>query len=402
MFLAPFRYGRHHTGMGTCATPACDVISRRRLLRLAASVPALLLSAGCESDSAGTAYLGWRGPPSVPDIRVRLAGWASLAPSSYNLQPWKIALEGDDVLWLLADADRVSLHTDPALRQVTLGQGTFLELLVLAAAAEGWDPALSLFPDGPYATRDDMHLKPVARVALSRDPAVLPPPLFAAVRRRRTCRGAFTGQAISRSARDTFLSGAGAARGVSVGWIDRGSGLERLKGLVIEAMRLESMNADLVAETATFLRLTKEEVAECRDGVVPSSPLPGSGVRLFYGRHAFSEPGSWLNRWAFSHAVSYVGEADSFVWISTDGDSRDDQVRAGRVYARLDLAAAAQGLAMQPFSSPLGDWDGVAGVRDDLHALLSIPGRRIQMLARVGYADSASPTPRRSVVELMI
>lgn len=377
-------------------------VSRRQLLRLAVSVPALSFLGGCEPDGGSAAYLGWQGPPVVSDIRMRLAGWASLAPSSYNLQPWKIALEGDDVLWLLADADRTHPRSDPLLRQVTLGQGTFLELLVLAAAAEGWKPSLTLFPDGPYTTRDEMRLKPVARVVLSRDPAVLPPVPFAAVRQRRTCRGPFTGRAISRAVRDLFLAGAGAAHGVSVGWIDRGVGLERLKGLVIEAIRRESMHPGIVGETAGFLRLTEKEIVDRRDGVVPPSPFPGGGVRLFYGRHAFSEPGSWLNRWAFSHAVARVGEADSFVWISTDGDSRDDQVRAGRVYAGLDLAAATQGLAIQPLSAPLGDWDGVAGIRREMHALLSIPGRRIQMLARVGYADNASPAPRRSVVELMI
>ena len=75
----------------------------------------------------------------MSDVRMRLVGWALLHQAFYNLQPWKVALEGDNVLWLLADPQRARLHSDPLLRQTTLSQGTFLELLRLAALSEGWE-----------------------------------------------------------------------------------------------------------------------------------------------------------------------------------------------------------------------------------------------------------------------
>ena len=84
----------------------------------------------------------------------------------------------------------------------------------------------------------------------------------------------------------------------------------------------------------------------------------------------------------------------------SDRNTRHDQVAAGHVYARLNLAAAMNGLSLQPFSSPLTGHPIV--VPQDLLQNLLASGQTVHMIARIGYAGGVSPTPRRAADELVI
>lgn len=388
--------------MGILDNPFLCHWERRRFLKSVAAMSVAPLLTGCgDKNASNPAFLGWKGPPHVADVRMRLIGWASLAPSFYNLQPWKVALEGNDTLWLVADSKRARLHSDPLMRQVTLSQGTFLELLQLGALSEGWNSETTLFPEGPYDTARDMRVKPVARVALRRAFDLIPPSLFGSVRLRRTCRRPFLARAIFPKVRDDLLKQARSIPDVAVGWLDRGMDLERAKGIIVEALRRTCLNPALTREYMQHIRLTNAEVAQKRDGLMPFIPFPGEGIRFFYGTRAFSEPESWLNHWAFTQSVARVAETTGFVWIATHDNKRHDQVLAGRAYARLDLAAAASGLSLQPFSAPLTGHADVMPLQDSLQNLFA-PGQTMHMIARVGYAGDVSPSPRRAAGELII
>jgi hypothetical protein len=83
----------------------------------------------------------------------------------------------------------------------------------------------------------------------------------------------------------------------------------------------------------------------------------------------------------------------------TEGNSRSTQVNAGRAYVRAQLAATAQGLAMQPLSQALQEYTEQAQPYAAIHALLQAPPPRytVQMWARIGYAPPVGPAPRRGL-----
>ncbi len=84
-----------------------------------------------------------------------------------------------------------------------------------------------------------------------------------------------------------------------------------------------------------------------------------------------------------------------FVWINTQGNDRTAQIEAGRAYMRIALQATADGLAMQPMSQALQEYAAVALYFETVHEMLTTqPGERVQMLARLGYADDIGPSPR--------
>ena len=127
-----------------------------------------------------------------------------------------------------------------------------------------------------------MHLKPVARVSLRRDfDMTVPPSLFGSVRFRRTCTKPFQTRAILPKVRESLLGQVRSVPGVTVGWLDRGMNLERIKSLIIEGLRRTSVHSTLIEEHTQHLRLTDAEIAQKRDGLISSFPFPGEGIRLF-------------------------------------------------------------------------------------------------------------------------
>ena len=87
-----------------------------------------------------------------------------------------------------------------------------------------------------------------------------------------------------------------------------------------------------------------------------------------------------------------------FVWINTMGNSRTAQIEAGRAYMRICLQATADGLVMQPMSQAMQEYKAMAPYYKAVHKqLTSQSGERVQMLARLGFADATAPAPRWSL-----
>src|SRR3990167_3600222 len=169
-------------------------MDRRLFIRLAgggaiAATTATTLG-GCGSALPPEAIAAWQGPVEQADVRRWLVGHALLAPHSHNLQSWLVDLGVPGEITLFIDRSRLLPETDPFSRQMMMSQGTFIELLELAARQKGLRADITLFPQGAFSptTVDARH---TARIRLLPDAAVQPDPLFAQVFRRRTNREAY-------------------------------------------------------------------------------------------------------------------------------------------------------------------------------------------------------------------
>lgn len=83
--------------------------------------------------------------------------------------------------------------------------------------------------------------------------------------------------------------------------------------------------------------------------------------------------------------------------MTSDGNERVTQVDSGRAYARVQLAATAHGVVMQPLSQALQEYEEQRATYAAIHALVGAerPAQTVQMWARVGPAAPATPSPRR-------
>ncbi len=84
----------------------------------------------------------------------------------------------------------------------------------------------------------------------------------------------------------------------------------------------------------------------------------------------------------------------AYAVITTVGNSREDQIGAGRDWLRLHLAATGQGLAMQPVSQALQEYPEMAAHYAQLHEVLAGPGETVQMLGRLGYGPGIDASAR--------
>jgi hypothetical protein len=109
------------------------------------------------------------------------------------------------------------------------------------------------------------------------------------------------------------------------------------------------------------------------------------------------DPNSFANQQAAQDWRRKAMSAPAFMWLSSNDDEPLTRLIAGMAYARMNLAATAQGLAMHPWSQALQEYAEMADIHAEMRTLLDSPNHTVQMLVRVGYADPVEPAARRGV-----
>jgi hypothetical protein len=135
---------------------------------------------------------------------------AILAANAHNTQPWLFEL-GTDCVDLFADTRRSMGAMDPLRREMVVPLGCALENFVLAARANGLDPAVTLLPD----PADGTHVAKVDLSPGSRDVSES----FLAIPERHTDRAAYdTARAVDGSTLEE-LAGLNDESDITVAWV---------------------------------------------------------------------------------------------------------------------------------------------------------------------------------------
>lgn len=378
-------------------------MQRRSFLRVAgggAIAAATAPLAACSSDLPDEAIAAWRGPGNEPDLRRWVLSHAILAPHSHNLQSWLVDLSVPGQITLFIDRTRLLPETDPDSRQMMMSQGTFLELLDMAARQRGHRADITLFPMGTFGPRD-VDDRPTALIRLEPDAQVQPDPLFGQVFRRRTNRGAYQASSPEPAAVQAVL-GASSAYPFRVGVTtnDQPESMARQREIAKEAWRIELTTPRTVLESFKVLRIGPREIAEHRDGISLNEPM----VRVIHALGLFDRnvapgPDDMATTGQIKEFNTHIDGTPAFYWLISEGNGRTTQIDAGRAWVRAQLAATAQGLSMQPISQALQEYPEVQTPYRDIHGLLQAPAPRftVQMWARLGRAGDVSPAPRRGL-----
>ncbi|CAN5578633.1 nitroreductase family protein [soil metagenome] len=404
---------------------------RRAFIRIAGGgviVAATAGLTGCGTSMPASAIQAWQGPGAEADLRRWLLGYAILAPHSHNLQSWQVDLATPGEITLRCDLSRLLPETDPYARQIMMSHGTFLELLDLAARERGLRAGISLFPEGAFDAVKIDH-RPVARITLTPDTSVRPDPLFAQILQRRTNRSAYDLQrpvpaeawsAMARSAAEVAVVGpaegaagvlaegaagvaAGAARptGLRFGFVgaDQPAALQQHRAIAAQAWRAELETPRVMMEAYRVLRVGTAEIAAHGDGLYVLDPMVVALARVgLFDRSQAPAAGDYATTSQITDFGKKLDSTPGFLWMVTAGNDRAAQVEAGRAYARVQLAATAHGLAMQPLQQALQEYPEQAGAHAAIGRLLDAPApQTVQMWARVGYAPPVGPAPRRGV-----
>lgn len=336
-----------------------------------------------------TALEPWNIAASVDgDVRLYAFRHAILAPNPHNRQPWLIRMTGTNQALVSCDLERRLPVTDPFDRQITIGFGTFFELARIAAAQIGVRMDMELFPDGEPAERLDS--RPVAKLTFTPDETHMPDPLFAQITRRHSNKEPYD---LSRAVPGELL------RDIAKDGTQHSNDpdfLAQLREVTQQAIKAEMTSQPAYMESVNLMRIGHRQIDARPDGIDLSGPMIEVGKMLgMVNYEELADMSSSAYETGLTQTSEAYGSIPSLIWITTPGNSRSDQIEAGRAYVRANLTATLHGLSMHPMSQSLQEYREVAPMFAKVHALLGAEGEsRVQMLARVGYGPEIGPSPR--------
>ena len=371
-------------------------LTRRTFIRVAGTgtvIAAAGVGAFAATRTPSAALAPWEmAGKGYTDPRMRALSYAILAPNPHNRQPWMVDLGTPGRITLLCDLERRLPETDPFDRQILIGLGCFLEILRMAAAEQGLRADIAPFPEGLPDRRLDA--RPVATIRLSRAP-VGKDPLFRHVLARRSNKEPYD---MARQVGDALLAAlrAAARAPATVGGTNDPARVGALRKLAWDGHLIEVKTPRTMMESVRLMRIGRSEIEAKPDGIDIGGFFPESLNLLgILTRKTIADPKSS----AFEQGLEMYREihksAMGYVWITTGGNRRADQLAAGRDWVRINLAATAAGASVHPVSQTLQEYPEMKALHSRVHRMLGAQGaERVQMLARVGYGPRIDPSPR--------
>ena len=311
-----------------------------------------------------------------------LLGYAILAPSNHNTQPWLFDLYEDHVD-LLADRTRSLRASDPFDRELVISCGAALACLQAAAAAFGGELAVDRFPE---ADNDDL----LARVALKRKFGTeIDRKTLAAILNRRTNRKAFEPIAVSSQQREAIDS-AMQRFGAQTAWIDKPHEREQLAQIIMDADRIQFENSAFLRELAAWIRPPQ---ASAHDGI-PAKAIGISGFASYVAPLVIRTFDLGDSRAARDEEL--MQGSPGVLVVSTPTDGARDWLACGEGLGFALLAAEALGLKTSYLNQPCQ----VSNLRFRLSLFEGVKGNP-QLILRFGRAPAVAPTPRRALEDVV-
>jgi hypothetical protein len=312
-------------------------------------------------------------------------GYAILAPSSHNTQPWRFIINGSELL-VCADRTRNLPNIDPFDRELIISCGAALLNLRVALAHFNVPVEITTFPQS-------MDPDIVARIVF---PAWGPKlrelaELFDPIRQRATNRGPFSDEQVPGEIIERFKSGA-TAEGVDIYFAPILQERERIAALIAEADRRQFADPHFRRELASWIHPSRRA-----DGMPAASqglgaltdfttPIVAMAIRTF-------DLGGGV---AASHERLARGSPLLAV-LSTPVDSQEAWLAAGMGLQRLLLVAAKDGYAASYLNQPIELSDLRTKLADELH----ISGQP-QLLLRIGRGAPVPHSPRRPISDVLL
>lgn len=301
---------------------------------------------------------------------------ASLAPSSHNTQPWLFRLNGH-VVDVLADRTRALPVNDPDDRELTISCGCAVFNLRVAAAAQGLEATVDVFPD--VAEPDCLARVRLAPTAVAQADAAL----RAALTERRTYRRRFAATAVDPETVRALVD-AVTREGAVLTVLATDDQRQRAAALVAEGDAVLWANPSWRRELAAWMHPRRRG-----DGLtLPALAVPVAQlvVRTFDMGHGVAAKDRQL-----------ADESPLLAVLSTTGDEPRHWLAAGQALQRLLLEGVGHGLQASYLNQPAQ----VAALRSTLQQLTGRPGCA-QLLLRMGVAADALPaSPRRAVADII-
>ncbi len=296
---------------------------------------------------------------------------ASLAPSSHNSQNWIVKIsQEDEKLYVLLDEKRILPEVDPHKREAYISAGAFVETLILALKAYGYESQITI--------NDEEMESLVAVIDYKRSTTEKNMDILATIEKRHTDKRKYKNADIAQEAINHLL------KMDDIYYYPKlSSEFQYISQGTIEAYNKQSETFEKKKELSEWLRFSNKEAKEKQDGL-PAEQLGLTGIiKVIYylttnretsQKNTFAKQGQKKTK---EQALNHSG-----FFIITGNDTKSELIKTGMRLQSFWLLAAEKNIAIQPMSQMLEE----TPYKDKIQEKLNID-KPVQMILRAGIVN---------------
>lgn len=295
--------------------------------------------------------------------------YSSIAANSHNAQMWTVKLNNaENKIEIAIDAGRTLKVVDPKDRESYISLGCYIETLSFAFDAFGYDTVIAYKnEDGKFKAtvefdgRDDMKTKTENLDVIDK---------------RHTDKSAYLSSKIAQEKTELLLSKFADIKQYNLGE----EKFEFLKNGTLDAVTIQSQNADYREELSGWMRFSDKEASGKLDGITAEMIGLTGIVKSFYYwmTNAKSAKGDGFAKQGIDTAKKQVDNCGAFFVIS-GGDSMEELVDVGRKTQAFWFECTRLDIAIQPLSAMLETSPYAENIQNRLGLESSV-----QMILRAG------------------
>jgi hypothetical protein len=317
-------------------------------------------------------------------ILTELIGYARLAPSVHNTQPWQFKIE-DSTLSLFVNPERTLTAGDPTHRELWISLGVCFETLIQACHGLGLEITDQSIQTGSIDGE-------IAHIRLG-TPGDKEQDILDRLKKRVSYRGHMKPASIPKTLSDDMTRKLIAdLSGISIVVVGDRTIISKVADLTYQGMSLALSSPEFRKELADLINYNWSPSHIGMHGFVLNRGLLGS---------------VW-EKWSINHGIDIkrkanadqekVLESSGLVFVVAKGDVPHFWFDSGRAYMRIALEITESGLAQSTIAAPVE----AASFHEDIEKMLQTTGR-IQAMLRIGEAVSTQrrKSPRLSIEELL-
>lgn len=313
---------------------------------------------------------------------IKIAGYASKAPSGHNTQPWEFHLT-DDTITVVPNLEVALPVVDANNRELFISLGCAVENLCIAASYFG------------YTTHIIESSIEAIILELTKNNLTFKNPLFHQIEKRQTNRSTYNGHKISGEIL-TQLQSIQKENSIQFYFTEIGTPFaDTITQYIMKGNEIQMKDAAFKNELLSWMRFNKKHIEATHNGlsyqVFGNPPLPKllarPIVRLFLKPNVQNKADK-----------KKIDSSSHFVVCTTQQDTIKEWINLGRTLQRFLLKVTAMGISYAFLNQPCE----VAALASDLREKLPVNKEYPTLIMRIGYAKQIPYSPRKEIKTLLV
>ena len=289
------------------------------------------------------------------------------------LMPW------DKETYLYYEDDRLNLISIVA----------FLEYVSIAGNQIGLQTDIELFPNGEIDEENflsSLQNLPMAKVTITQSEPNISP-LYNYIFEASTNRGKYKPQQITEQ-QISKMQSINQNNNINISFYSQQSDLDEFKNLILNAIDIDYNSGSVLTNYRQSFRANEYEKNTKPYGLYFGSQDGGKFVRTLKQGVITLFPSlvsnSALKQQLTNQSYDFVDSMFNVCLVNTVFNTRQNQIEAGRAFAKLCLKAHEIGLSIYPFSRTVQDYEKSGEIVSQMHSLYAGDNEKIQMFFKIG------------------